>query len=103
HLHFCQVICNREESWSLQTGCYGLAHIDVPRDYYAVDRRRDDRVVEVQLRLLKLGLCLSNRSLRLIELRLCRSARSLRLTYLRDRLIIPCGCSSGLRYGGFNI
>ena len=62
-LHLLQVLRDHEERRRLHARRNGLADVHVARDDDAVDRRADDRVAEVHLRLIE-------RSLRLHELRL---------------------------------
>ena len=56
HLHLREIVCNREKRWRLQARGNGLADIDVARDDYAVYRRSNDCMFEIDFRLVELSL-----------------------------------------------
>ena len=55
-LHLGQIASDDEQGWRLQAGGDGLADVDVARDHHAIDGCSDDRVTQVDLRLIERGL-----------------------------------------------
>jgi hypothetical protein len=58
HLHVRQILSDQEERRCLQARGHGLSHIHISRHHDTVHGRPDDRVIEVDLGLLKSGLVL---------------------------------------------
>ena len=50
HLHIGQILCDGEEFWGVEAGCYGLTFLYALRNHGSVDRRGDGGVAEVGLR-----------------------------------------------------
>ena len=50
HLHIGQILCDGEEFWGVEAGCYGLTFLYALRNHGSVDRRGDGSIAEVGLR-----------------------------------------------------
>ena len=69
-LHLRQVCGEDEQGWRLHAGGDRLSDVDIARDHEAIDRGRDDRVLEVHFVLVQRRLGLDDLGLCRLDLRI---------------------------------